>query len=164
MEEIQNLSFILNGRTVTVEASPSLTLIKLIRDKLRLTGTKEGCNSGDCGACTVLLDGEPVYSCLVPALKVEGRRVETIEGLGEPGDLHPIQKAFLDHGALQCGYCSPGMILSVKALLDRKSKPSTNEIKEAMCGNLCRCGSHIQIVEAVKSLSKEPKDGKDDGE
>lgn len=163
MQKMQNVTFVLNGRSVTVEVSPSLTLIELLRDKLNLTGTKEGCKSGDCGACTVLLDGDPVNSCLVPALKVEERRVETIEGLGEPGNLHPIQQAFLDHGALQCGYCTPGMILSVKALLDKKSKPSTWEIKEAISGNLCRCGSYIQIVEAVESLLKEPERGTEDG-
>lgn len=163
MQKMQNVTFVLNGRSVTVEVSPSLTLIELLRDKLNLTGTKEGCKSGDCGACTVLLDGDPVNSCLVPALKVEERRVETIEGLGEPGNLHPIQQAFLDHGALQCGYCTPGMILSVKALLDKKSKPSTWKIKEAISGNLCRCGSYIQIVEAVESLLKEPERGTEDG-
>lgn len=163
MQKMQNVTFVLNGRSVTVEVSPSLTLIELLRDKLNLTGTKEGCKSGACGACTVLLDGDPVNSCLVPALKVEERRVETIEGLGEPGNLHPIQQAFLDHGALQCGYCTPGMILSVKALLDKKSKPSTWEIKEAISGNLCRCGSYIQIVEAVESLLKEPERGTEDG-
>lgn len=163
MQKMQNVSFVLNGRSVTVEVSPSLTLIEVLRDKLNLTGTKEGCKSGDCGACTVLLDGDPVNSCLVPALKVEERRVETIEGLGEPGNLHPIQQAFLDHGALQCGYCTPGMILSVKALLDKKSKPSTWEIKEAISGNLCRCGNYIQIVEAVESLLKEPERGTEDG-
>jgi len=162
MQRLRNASFILNGRSVTVEILPSLTLIEVLRDKLGLTGTKDGCKTGDCGACTVLLDGEPVYSCLVPALKVEGRRVETIEGLGEPGNLHPIQRAFLDHGAVQCGYCSPGMILSIKALLDRTKKPNTREIKEAISGNLCRCGSYVQIVEAVKSILREPEGGNDD--
>jgi len=139
-----------------------MTLIEVLRDELKLTGTKEGCKSGDCGACTVLLDGDPVNSCLVPALKVEGRQIETIEGIGEPGNLHPIQQAFLDHGALQCGYCTPGMILSVKALLDKKSRPSTREIREAISGNLCRCGSYVQIVEAVESVSREPG-GSEDG-
>jgi carbon-monoxide dehydrogenase small subunit len=160
--KMQNLSFILNGRSVTVEISQSMTLIEVLRDELKLTGTKEGCKSGDCGACTVLLDGDPVNSCLVPALKVEGRQIETIEGIGEPGNLHPIQQAFLDHGALQCGYCTPGMILSVKALLDKKSRPSTREIREAISGNLCRCGSYVQIVEAVESVSREPG-GSEDG-
>jgi carbon-monoxide dehydrogenase small subunit len=160
--KMQNLSFILNGRSVTVEISQSMTLIEVLRDELKLTGTKEGCKSGDCGACTVLLDGDPVNSCLVPALKVEGRQIETIEGIGEPGNLHPIQQAFLDHGALQCGYCTPGMVLSVKALLDKKSRPSTREIREAISGNLCRCGSYVQIVEAVESVSREPG-GSEDG-
>lgn len=160
--KMQNLSFILNGRSVTVEISQSMTLIEVLRDELKLTGTKEGCKSGDCGACTVLLDGDPVNSCLVPALKVEGRQIETIEGIGEPGNLHPIQQAFLDHGALQCGYCTPGMVLSVKALLDKKSRPSTREIREAISGNLCRCGSYVQIVEAVESVSRGPG-GSEDG-
>jgi carbon-monoxide dehydrogenase small subunit len=163
MQKLRNLSFILNGRTVMVEISMSSMLSEVLRDKLGQTGTKEGCKSGDCGACTVLLDGEPVNSCLVPALKINGRKIETIEGLGEPGNLHPIQMAFLNHGALQCGYCTPGMILSIKALLDQKSKHSTQEIKEAISGNLCRCGSYIEIVEAVKSLSKEPKGSKANG-
>jgi carbon-monoxide dehydrogenase small subunit len=160
-EKVRNLSFTLNGRKVTLEVSPSLTLIKVIRERFELTGTKEGCHSGNCGACTVLLDGVPVYSCLIPALKVEGQHVETIESLGEPGNLHPLQKAFLDHGALQCGYCSPGMILSMKALLDSKSEPSTWEMKEAISGNLCRCGNYVQIVEATKSLLKGSKSGKE---
>jgi len=162
MEKTQRLRFNLNGRSVTVEISQSMTLIEVLRDELKLTGTKEGCKSGDCGACTVLLDGDPVNSCLVPALKVEGRRVETIEGIGEPGNLHPIQQAFLDHGALQCGYCTPGMALSVKALLDKKSRPSTPEIREAISGNLCRCGNYVQIVEAVESVSRGPG-GSEDG-
>jgi carbon-monoxide dehydrogenase small subunit len=148
------LSFTLNNEPVSVKVLPSMTLIKLIREKVGLTGTKEGCSSGDCGACTVLLDGEPVYSCLIPALKVEGRRIETIEGLGQPGRLHPIQRAFLDYGALQCGYCTPGMILSVKALLEKRNNPDAKEIKEAISGNLCRCGSYVQIVEAVMSLAR----------
>lgn len=159
MENMRNLNFTLNGRAVVVEVSPSLTLIEVLRHRLTLTGTKEGCKSGHCGVCTVLLDDEPVNACLVPALKVKGCRVETIEGIGEPGNLHPIQKAFLDHGAVQCGYCSPGMILSIKALLNRNEKPSTRETKEAISGNLCRCGSYAQIVEAVKSLSREPEGG-----
>jgi carbon-monoxide dehydrogenase small subunit len=156
------LNFILNNRPVSIKVLPSLTLIKLLRDKFGLTGTKEGCSTGDCGVCTVLLEGEPVYSCLIPALKVEGCRVETIEGLSEPGNLHPIQEAFLDYGALQCGYCTPGMILSVKALLEKRNNPSTKEIKEAISGNLCRCGSYVQIVEAVKSLTKD-SEGDGDG-
>jgi carbon-monoxide dehydrogenase small subunit len=156
MQKMKRLKLTLNGQTVRVEISPSMTLLELLRDKLGLTGTKEGCNTGDCGACTVLLDGEPVNSCLVPVSKVERREVETIEGMGRTGNLHPIQQAFLKHGALQCGYCTPGMVLSVKALLDQKSNPTTDEIREAISGNLCRCGSHLQIEEAVKSLSKKP--------
>lgn len=154
---MRNLRFILNSRDCSVTILPSITLVTVIRDILNLTGTKEGCKSGDCGACVVLLDGEPVNSCLIPALKVEGRRVETIEGIGEPGKLHPIQQAFLDHGAVQCGYCTPGMILVLKALLSRKSHPSNEEIKEAISGNLCRCGNYPQILEAATSLLNNEK-------
>jgi carbon-monoxide dehydrogenase small subunit len=157
MQKLKNLSFVLNDREVSVDISMSSMLHEVLRDKLGQTGTKEGCKSGDCGACTVLLDGEPVNSCLVPALKIAGRKIETIEGLGKPENLHPVQTAFLNHGALQCGYCTPGMVLSIKALLDQKSKPSTQEIKESISGNLCRCGCYTEIVEAVKSVSKEPK-------
>ena len=157
MQKTRNLGITVNGRLSTIEISPSSTLLEVLRDKLKLTGTKEGCKTGNCGACTVLLDGKPVYSCLLPALKAENRHILTIEGLGRPGDLHPVQKAFLDHGAVQCGYCTPGMILSVKGLLDEKRNPDTAEIKTAVSGNLCRCGNYIQIVEAVKALSDKPQ-------
>lgn len=157
MQNVRNLNFILNGQTVTAEISISSMLIDVLRDRFGQTGTKEGCKTGDCGACTVLLDGEPVNSCLVPAFKVADRKIETIEGLGVQGNLHPIQKAFLKHGAVQCGYCTPGMILSIKALLNRKKRPNTQEIKEAISGNLCRCGSYTEIIEAVKTVSQEIK-------
>jgi carbon-monoxide dehydrogenase small subunit len=134
---------------VTVEGS--MRLIDVLRDRLGHTGTKEGCGEGECGACTVIVDGRSVNSCLFPALEVEGRSVMTIEGLQEdPSVLSPIQKAFVDHGAIQCGFCTPGMIMSVKALLDANPDPSEAEIREALVGNLCRCTGYVQIVEAVK--------------
>lgn len=154
MEKSKSLEFTLNGQPLSVQVDPSWTLLRILREGLQQTGTKDGCKSGDCGACTVLLDGRPVNSCLLPALKVQNRKVDTIEGLGRQGDLHPIQKAFIDHGALQCGYCTPGMILSLKVLVDNYPDPDEKQIREAMSGNLCRCGNYIQIVEAVQSLSK----------
>jgi carbon-monoxide dehydrogenase small subunit len=152
---IHKITFRLNGKSIRTRISPGWSLLELLRDELGLTGTKEGCQSGDCGTCTVLLDGQPVYSCLLPAMKVENREVLTIEGLAKQGKLHPIQKAFLDHGAVQCGYCSPGMILSAKALLDRQPHPDQREIREALVGNLCRCGGYIQIIEAVEILAEQ---------
>lgn len=141
----------LNDAPIRVEVSPHQRLIDVLRDELSLTGTKEGCGEGECGACTVLVDGRAVNSCLFPALEAEGRRVTTIEGLlGAGNALSTIQQAFVDRGAIQCGFCSPGMILSTKALLDRSSDPSESEIREALLGNLCRCTGYVQIVEAVR--------------
>jgi len=154
MEKRKSLEFTLNGQPVSVRVDPSWTLLRILREELQQTGTKDGCKSGDCGACTVLLDGKPVNACLLPALKVQNCRVDTIEGLGRPGDLHPIQKAFIDHGAMQCGYCTPGMILSLKALVDQYPNPGENQIRESISGNLCRCGNYIQIIEAIQSLPK----------
>jgi carbon-monoxide dehydrogenase small subunit len=122
---------------------------------LALTGTKEGCGNGECGACTVLLDGHPVNACLVLALQAEGKEVLTIEGLGQEGALHPLQEAFISQGAIQCGFCTPGMVLSAKALLDRNPRPKENEIREALTGNLCRCTGYQKIIEAVLSLQKD---------
>jgi carbon-monoxide dehydrogenase small subunit len=148
------ISFILNGERIEVEIEPHLTLLQLLRDELELTGTKEGCGMGECGACTVLLDGRTVNSCIFPALEVEGMSVMTIEGLADAkGGLHPIQKAFVDHGAVQCGFCTPGMVLSAKALLDENPKPTEEEIRNGIAGNLCRCTGYLQIVEAIKAAS-----------
>lgn len=159
MSEKRKLSFLLNGSPIQIEVSVSLTLLDLLRYHLGLTGTKEGCGMGDCGACTVLLDGEPVNSCLVPVMKVDGRSVQTIEGVADSDKLHPLQEAFLKHGAVQCGYCTPGMILSAKALLEKNKAPSLAEIKEAISGNLCRCGGYVQIVEAIMSCSRDASRG-----
>jgi carbon-monoxide dehydrogenase small subunit len=148
------ISFILNGERIEVEIESHLTLLQLLRDELELTGTKEGCGMGECGACTVLLDGRTINSCIFPALEVEGKSVMTIEGLADAkGGLHPIQKAFVDHGAVQCGFCTPGMVLSAKALLDENSKPTEEEIRNGIAGNLCRCTGYLQIVEAIKAAS-----------
>ena len=152
----QTIKFILNGEPIEVEIEPHLTLLQVLRDKLELIGTKEGCGMGECGACTVLLDGKTVNSCIFPALEVEGKKVTTIEGLTDAqGNLHPIQKAFIDYGAVQCGFCTPGMVLSAKALLDENPKPSEEEIRHGIAGNLCRCTGYLQIIQAIKAVSEQ---------
>jgi len=143
-----------NGETVEAAVEPNRTLIQLLREDLGLTGTKHGCGLGDCGACTVILDGKPVNSCLVLAVQANGRDVLTIEGLAENGKLHPIQQAFVDKGSIQCGFCTPGMILSAKALLDANPKPTEQEIRMAISGNLCRCTGYQKIVEAIGEAAK----------
>ena len=148
------ISFVINGKKKEMAISPNITLLELLRDHLGLTGTKNGCEAGECGACTVLLDGRPVYACLVLAPKVDGKEIITIEGIGEEGKLHPVQKAFLTHGAVQCGFCTPGMILAAKALLDEKPNPSREEIEDAISGNLCRCTGYLQIVKAIEASGK----------
>ena len=143
-----------NGEVFEVAVEPNRTLLQVLREDLGFTGTKHGCGLGDCGACTVHLDGKPVNSCLVLAVQANGREVLTIEGLAENGKLHPIQQAFVDHGAIQCGFCSPGMILSAKALLDENPRPTEREIRTAISGNLCRCTGYQKIVEAVQSAAE----------
>lgn len=151
---MQTLVMMLNGEEVTVQVKPSALLVEVLRDQLELTGTKVACGEGECGACTVLLDGEPVNSCLVPALKAQGREVLTVEGLAPLGELHPLQKAFVEHGAVQCGYCTPGMLMSAKALLDHNPSPTEDEIRLAISGNLCRCTGYAKIVEAIRAASQ----------
>lgn len=146
------LTLTVNGEKYELEVPPNRTLLEVIRNDLGLTGTKEGCGHGECGACTVLMDRQPVNACLVLALQVQGKEVITIEGLSREGKLHPIQEAFISHGAIQCGFCTPGMVLSVKALLDRNPQPEEGEIREVLSGNLCRCTGYQKIVEAVLSL------------
>jgi len=148
------LRFKVNGKYVEVEVPSHWTLLRLLRERLGLTGTKEGCGIGECGACTVLLDGVPVHACLLLAPKVEGRNVQTIEGLGSREALHPLQKSFIEHGAVQCGFCTPGMLVSAKALLERNSRPTREEIKEAISGHLCRCTGYHQIIEAIEATSQ----------
>jgi aerobic carbon-monoxide dehydrogenase small subunit len=143
-----------NGTPVEAAVEPNRTLLQFLREDLELTGAKHGCGLGDCGACTVILDGSPVNSCLVLAVHANGREVQTIEGLAENGKLHPIQRAFVDKGAIQCGFCTPGMILSAKALLDENPQPTENEIRTAISGNLCRCTGYQKIVEAVQAAAE----------
>jgi len=152
---VETLTMRLNDEEVALEIMPDALLVDVLRDQLGLIGTKEACGEGECGACTVLLDGQPVTSCLIPALKAQGREVYTVEGLASGGNLHPLQKSFIEHGAVQCGYCTPGMLMSAKALLDRNPHPTEDEIKEAISGNLCRCTGYVKIVEAIKAASSD---------
>jgi len=147
------LSFILNGLPADVLVKPSDTLLDVLREKLGIVSPKRGCDTGDCGACTVLLDGEPVRACLTIALTVADRAVETVEGLSKDGKLHPLQQSFHEHYAAQCGFCTPGMLMSAKALLDKNPQPTREEIVEAISGNLCRCGAYQEIVEAVAAVA-----------
>ncbi|MEW6663638.1 MAG: (2Fe-2S)-binding protein [Thermodesulfobacteriota bacterium] len=142
-----------NGRIHALEVDPNLTLLEVIREQLELTGTKEGCGTGDCGACTVLMDGQAVHSCLILAVSAQGAEIVTIEGLGKGRELDSLQDAFIEHGAVQCGFCTPGMILSAKALLNENPEPGEEEIKLAISGNLCRCTGYVQIVESIKAAA-----------
>ena len=144
------VSFRVNGEPVEASFAPHKTLLEILREDLRLTGTKHGCELGECGTCAVLVDGKPVLSCLYLGLECEGRHVETVEGMSGPAGLHPLQKAFADLGAAQCGYCTPGFLLTARALLAAKPKPTLDEVKEALAGNLCRCTGYIKIFEAVE--------------
>jgi carbon-monoxide dehydrogenase small subunit len=149
------ISFKLNGRDMSVEVLPNTLLVDLLRDVLGLKGTKVGCREGECGACTVLLDGEAINSCIFPAAKVGGKSLVTIEGLvKEDGQLHPIQQAFISEGAVQCGFCTPGMIMNAKALLDKNLEPSDGEIRQGISGVLCRCTGYRKIVQAIKTASQ----------
>jgi len=145
-----HISFTLNGEPAEVAFAPHKTLLEVLREDLMLTGTKHGCELGECGTCTVLVDGKAILSCLMLGLDAEGRDVETIEGIAESSELHPLQDTFADLGAAQCGYCSPGFLLVAKELIDKSPKPSRDEIKEALSGNLCRCTGYIKIYEAVE--------------
>lgn len=152
---MKNIDLTVNDKAYTVEIDEDMRLLDLLRDKLGLTGSKEGCGEGECGACSVIMDGEIVTSCLIMAFQAEGKEIITIEGLqSEDGGIHPIQQAFLDEGAVQCGFCTPGMILAAKALLDKKPKPTIEEIREGISGNLCRCTGYSKIVSAIKQASE----------
>ncbi len=148
------LELTVNGDLYKTEVEPRRLLLEVLRDDLGLTGTKKGCDEGECGACTVLLDGKPVASCLVLAIQAQGKDIITIEGLATNGELHPLQDAFVKHGAIQCGFCTPGMILSAKALLDRNPGPTNDEIREAITGNLCRCTGYTKIIEAIQAVAQ----------
>ena len=154
----QEISFTLNGSKCTAAVIGHMRLIDLLRGPMHQTGTKEGCGEGECGACTVLVDGQAVNSCLYPALEVEGKQITTIEGLMDSHNtLSIIQQAFVDTGAIQCGFCTPGMILSTKALLDKHPEPSEDEIRSALLGNLCRCTGYVQIIQAVQHAAENLK-------
>ena len=148
-----NLAFTLNGSPVDVLVRPEDTLLDVLREQLNVMSPKRGCDSGDCGACTVMLDGEPVRSCLTIALTVAGREVRTLESfMDKDGNLDPLQQAFHEHGAAQCGFCTPGMLMSAKALLEKNDTPTRKEIVDAISGNICRCGAYLEIIEAVESV------------
>lgn len=149
----QPVTLRVNGESYELSIDVRRTLLEVLRDELNLTGTKEGCGTGDCGACTVLVDGVPITSCLTLAIEAQGREITTIEGLAKDGQPHPIQRAFIEHGAIQCGFCTPGMIISAKALLDKNPQPTEAEVREAISGNYCRCTGYTKIVEAIVAAS-----------
>ena len=159
---MQTISCVVNGKERVLSIDPNRTLADMLRKDLALTGTKKGCEEGECGACTVLLNGAPVNSCIVPAMKADGADIVTIEGLeGKDGELHPIQEAFIEVGAVQCGFCTPGVILSAKALLDARPAPTRDEIAEELSGHLCRCTGYLQFYEALELASKKIAERRD---
>lgn len=154
-ENLMEITFHINGEPMSLQINPWESALAVLRDRLELTGTKEGCGIGECGACTILVDGKAVDSCLMLAAQLDGRNVETIEGVANGDVLHPIQEKFLSHGAVQCGFCTPGMVMSAKALLDSNAEPYSKEIVEAVSGNLCRCTGYKQIVDAVQDAAEQ---------
>ena len=154
---MQELKCVVNGKNVAIMIDPSHSLADVIRYDLGLTGTKKGCEEGECGACTVLVDGLPVDSCIVPAMKAQGRNILTIEGLAENGELDPIQEAFVEAGAIQCGFCTPGVVLSAKALLMREDNPTKEEVRDELSGHFCRCTGYLQFYDAVRIASEKIK-------
>jgi carbon-monoxide dehydrogenase small subunit len=149
------LALVVNGDAVRVAVPAERTLLELLRYDLGLTGSKQGCDKGDCGACTVLVDGEPILACITLAVSVDGRAVETVESLAKGQKLHPVQRAFVNHGAAQCGFCTPGMLMSAKALLDGPRAPTRDEVKHALAGNQCRCTGYTKILDAVDAAARE---------
>ena len=158
MKEIE-ISFKINGQPTTLSVAPQKTLLEMIREDLLLTGTKEGCGHGECGTCTVLLDGQTVNSCLVLAAEADGKELFTVEGLSQGDELHPLQKAFTEHHGLQCGFCTSGMLITSKALLDKNPDPSREEIREGLAGNLCRCTGYVKIIDSIQAAAKVMKGG-----
>ncbi len=151
------ITFTINGEKMTKSVDPNKTLLHYIREDLDLTGTKEGCGAGECGACTILVDGKPVNSCLMLAVEADGKEILTIEGISDGYNLDPLQEAFIEHAALQCGFCTPGMIMSAKALLSKNPTPTEEEVKIAISGNLCRCTGYKKIIEAIMDVSRQNK-------
>ena len=149
----EQIELLVNGQTYVTEVEPDELLVDVLRDKLGLTGTKKGCGTGDCGACTVIIAGRAVNSCLVLAVAAAGKPILTIEGLAQDGQLHPLQQSFIEHGAIQCGFCTPGMILMAKALLDENPHPSEDEVRAGIAGNLCRCTGYTKIVRAILAVA-----------
>ena len=145
----QLMRFNINGESYEDEINVRRTLLEVLRESFGLNGTKKGCNEGECGACTVLLDGKPVASCLLLAVEAQGKRIETVEGVSHDGELHPLQQAFINHGSFQCGFCTPGMLMAAKGLLNENPKPSEEEVRRAIAGNLCRCTGYNKYVEAI---------------
>ncbi len=159
MKGKQIVTFTINSIPYDVIIEPQMTLLEVLRDKLGLTGTKFGCGTGDCGVCTVLIDGRPVSACLTLAARVKGTNILTIEGLAKGTNLHPIQRAFIEHGAIQCGFCTPGMILNAKALLDENQNPTREEVRFTMGGNLCRCTGYVKIIDAILAAAGSMRKG-----
>jgi aerobic-type carbon monoxide dehydrogenase small subunit (CoxS/CutS family) len=156
----KKIAFVLNGNEIEVEAEPHWTLLHLLRESLELSGTKPGCGEGECGACTVLVNNKAVNSCIYPVMEVADATVTTIEGMvGSSGELHPIQQAFIERGAVQCGFCTPGMIMASRALLDENPNPTEDEIRHNLAGNLCRCTGYTQIIEAVEAARESLRKG-----
>lgn len=154
-QEKKHIALWVNGKKVEATVESRITLAEFLREELRLTGTKIGCNRAECGSCTVILDGKPVYSCSMLAVEAAGTEILTIEGLENNDGLHPLQKAFIEHDALQCGYCTPGMLMALKALLDKNPRPQEGDVRDAIDGNFCRCGSYPNIINATLDASKE---------
>lgn len=149
----------INGEAITAEVDPSISLAQFLRENLYLTGTKIGCGKGECGACTIIMDGKSVTSCIIPVLRAEGAVIQTIEGVAKNGKLHPLQEEFINQGAVQCGFCTPGMIMSAKALLDENPEPKKEEIREALGGNICRCTGYVNIERAVEAAAQRIQKG-----
>jgi len=157
--KMKEIEFVINGKPYELSIPPRKTLLEMIREDLILTGTKEGCGQGECGSCTVIMGGKTVNSCLVPAVEADNQEIITIEGLADGENLHPIQDAFMEQAGMQCGFCTPGMIISAKSLLDRNPNPSLEEIKEGIAGNFCRCTGYTKIVEAISAVAEAMKGG-----
>ena len=158
------ITLTVNDTAYEVAVTPWQTLLDVLRDELGLIGTKKGCDVGTCGVCTVIMDGKAVLSCLLLALECEGQNITTIEGISSPDSLHPIQTSFIENGAIQCGFCTPGIIMTSKALLDENPQPTDDQIKEALAGTFCRCTGHIKIMEAVKKVARPADEEQDNGE